>query len=463
MYPVSTAFKEAVRRSHLSIVKAEVWRGDTKILTLEPIGGQVEVDARRGVRRTCQVSVVAPDPTLVLDRQAATYANLANEYATYAVLAASVTAYANLELTDASVTTEVDAGIVPDSALSALAPFGNELRLWRGIRVEREVGDNYADLSSEYDDYADLDASYATYGELQQGITTETVDELVPLGVFVITKVDVATAGDGTTVVVTGSDRSLRISRARWTEPYQVSGNTASAVQDVLEDRWDDVQVDFTATDKSVNKARFGLETDNDPWKDATKLATAAGMELFFDGDGIARMIPVRDYETATPDAIYQENEEAMILTLSRSLTNETTYNGVIAAGESSEASVTYRGEAWDEDIDSPTYRYGPFGEVPLFYASPLLTSDDMARQAAESILAKKKGTTEAVEWSQIVDPSLDVGDVVAVTNARSKVDRLMVLDRLIIPLAPAAAMTAVARTIRSLGGTGFEEAESAA
>lgn len=462
MYPVSTAFKQAVRRSHKSVVKAEVWRGDTRVLELQPLDGKVDVDARRAVRRTCTLTLAAPEPTLRVDRQSGTYQQLANEYSTYALMSASVSAYNLLSAGAVEVITEVDAGVVPDSAFSALAPFGNEIRLWRGIEVQREIADNYADLGADYGTYSDLSTAYSTYGDLQQGITEETVQELVPLGVFVITKVDVATGQDGTLLTVNGSDRSLRISRARWTEPFQVSGNTATAVQTVLEDRWDDVEVDFTSTDRSVNKARFGLETDNDPWKDATKLATAAGMELFFDGDGIARMIPVRDYETATPDATYQENEDAMVLTLTRSLTNETTYNGVIASGEGSEASVTYRAEAWDEDIDSPTYRYGPFGEVPLFYSSPLLTSNDMALQAAQSILTKKKGTTEAVDWTQIVDPSLDVGDVVAVTNAETKVDRLMVLDRLSIPLGAASEMSAVARTIRSLGGTGFEEAADA-
>jgi hypothetical protein len=459
MYPTSAAFKQAVRSSHVAVIKAEVWDGATKVLTLEPIDGQVEIDARRSVRRTCQVTVAAPNPTLELDRPGSTYRALAVEYATYAALAASAATYGGLGFIDDAVTVEVDAGIVPSSAYSALAPYGNEIRLWRGIRVEREVSDSYADLAGAYATYQALADATGTYGELAQVITEATVDELVPLGVFLITDVDVTSEAGGTQVTVVGSDRSLRISRARWTEPYQVTSGTVTetAIQGLLEDRWDDVEVDFTATGDTVNRAAFGLETDNDPWKDALKLAQSAGSDLYFDGDGIARLTPVQDYDEATPDAVYLENEEAMVLGLSRRLTSERTYNGVIAQGEGSESSATYRGEAWDEDPDSSTYRYGKFGEVPMFYSSPLLTSDEMARKAAESILAKKKGVVETVEWSQIVDPSLDVGDVVQVVNADAKVDRLMVLDRLTIPLQPGGTMSAVARTIRSLGGTGFE------
>ena len=460
MYPTSAAFKEAVRTSHVAVIKAEVWDGTTKVLTLEPIDGQVEIDARRNVRRTCSVTVIAPDPTQELDRPGSTYGALAVEYATYADLAAAAPTYGALYGTvDDAVTVEVDAGIVPENAFSALAPYGNELRLWRGIRVEKEIVPNYADLAADYATYADLAAAYNTYGELEQGVTETTVDELVPLGVFLITDVDVTAGPQGAQVTVVGSDRSLRISRARWYEPYTVTTGTVTetAIQTLLEDRWDDVEVDFTTTGDTVNRAVFGLETDNDPWKDAQKLAQASGAELYFDGDGIARLIPVRDYDEATPDAVYLENDEAMVLSLTRRLTSERTYNGVIAQGEGSESSATFRGAAWDEDPDSPTYRYGKFGEVPMFYSSPLLRSDNMALKAAESILEKKKGVVETVDWTQIVDPSLDVGDVVQVVNADAKVDRLMVLDRLTIPLAAAGTMQAVARTIRSLAGSGFE------
>jgi len=460
MYPVSSAFRSAVRRSHVAVIKAEVWDGSTKVLTLEPIDGQVEIDARRNVRRTMSLTVVAPDPRLELDRPGSTYGALALDYSTYAAMGAAVSNYGALGFIDDQVTVEVDAGIVPDSVYSALAPYGNEVRLWRGIRVEREVADSYADLAGAFATYTALRASATTYGELAQNVTEATVDELVPLGVFLITDVDVSADPAGAQVTVVGSDRSLRISRARWTSPYQITTGTATetAIQSLLESRWDDVEVDFVTTGDTVNAAAFGLETDNDPWKDAQKLAEASGDELYFDGDGTARLIPVRDYDEATPDAVYLEDDEAMVLSLSRRLTSDKTYNGVIAQGESSSSSATFRGEAWDEDPDSATYRYGKFGQVPMFYSSPLLTSDDMARKAAESILAKKKGVVESVEWSQIVDPSLDAGDVVQVVNADAKVDRLMVLDRLTIPLSPAGTMSAVARTVRSLAGSGFED-----
>jgi hypothetical protein len=466
MYPVSADFKSQIRQSHQAIVKAEVWSGDTRLLTLDALDGSVDVDARRGVRRTCTVRIAAPDPSITYDRETQTYAELSQDYSTYTALASTFVSYGQI-LTGDLFPVEVDAGVVPDTPFSALAPYGNEIRLWRGIRVNRIVSDEttYGELGATYSTYAAVAASVAAYGALN--VTTQVEvqeDEYVPLGVFLITDVEVTSGNGGTTLQIQGSDRALRISRARWTQPYTVpsSTNAAIAIADLLADRWSNVETSFSDTDDTLHRAVFGLESENDPWKDARKLSEAAGLDLYFDPDGIARLDPVQDFETATPDASYVEDAEAMILDLTRKLTNETTYNGVIATGEGSEASATFRGEVWDDDPESPTYRYGLFGEVPTFYSSPLLTSDEQATKAATTILARKRGTQEAVSWSQIVDPSLDVGDVIRVVNAATKVDRVMVLDRLSIPLSPNQAMSAVARTVRSLNGTGFEEADVA-
>lgn len=454
MYPVSAEFKSAVRGSHRALIRAEVWSGDRKVLDLQPIAGQVEVDGRRAVRRTCSLTVQASRPTTATLRESAFYSDLGTDYATYTALAAAFPAYGPMALTGDTITVQVDDPIVPGTAFDALAPFGNELRLWRGLTVTRRLPLTYGTLTGIY---SALATAYATYGTLGQAYTIAQVDEYVPLGVFLITDVDVVDGEQGIRVDVQGSDRSLRVARARWTRPYQIASgsNAATAVADLLASRYDDVITGFPSTSETVGQTVLGTETENDPWRDAVKIAQAAGFDLYFDGDGVARMDPAEDYETATPDEVYLENDEAMILSLTRRLSNERTYNGVIATAEGSDVGDTFRAEAWDDDPASPTYRFGPFGEAPLFFSSPLITSQEQAQAAAESRLSKIKGATEAVDWAQIVDPSLDVGDVIEVRNTGAKVSRLMVLDRLTIPLDPSQPMAAVARTVRSLAGVG--------
>lgn len=420
MFPVSQDFKNAVRQAHTVTIRAEVWRpaDEVKLLDLEPLSGQVDIDGRRAVRRTCSLSVAAPDPVVTVTTLPGsyTYGQVAAQYVTYNVAVASAKTYAVIGLFGVSETTVTDAGIVPDTSADALTPFGNEIRLWRGIRYEG----------------------------------TNRVEE-VPLGVFVITSVEVQTTAQGTTVQVQGSDRSLRIQRARWTEPYQVAGaSVESAIASVLSDRWADVTTALDTTSRTVTRATFGTDTNSDPWADAGKLAEAAGFDLYFDGDGIARLTEIPDYENATPDATYAEGADAVVLSLTRGISVSDTYNGVIATGEGAELADTFRGEVWDEDDSSPTYRFGPFGQVPRFFSSPLITSNEQAQAAAAALLARGKGAVESISWTQVCDPSLDAGDLIAVTNSATKVNTVLVLDRLTVPLDATRPMQAVARSIRT-------------
>lgn len=454
MFPVSTAFKKAVRQAHVVTVRAEVWRGsELKLLDLSPISGQVDVDARRGVRRTCSFSVAAPDPvTEVVSLPGSyTYAQIAAQYVTYAPAIASGKTYAVISLFGTTQTRVVDAGIVPAASTDALTPFGNEVRLWRGIATitTTTVQPTYSGLTGLY---SALPAVYANYGLMASPsyVRAQTTEE-VPLGVFVITSVDVQETDRGTIVQVQGSDRSLRIQRSKWTEPYQVAGvSVEAAVNAILVDRWSDVTTSLDVTNRTVTRATFGTETDSDPWADVKKLAEAAGFDLYFDGDGVAVLSEVPDYENATPDATYIENEEAVVLTVSRAISVDTTFNGVIATGEGAELTDTFRGEAWDEDETSPTYRFGPFGQVPRFFSSPLITSAEQAQAAAQALLSRGRGAVESIAWTQVCDPSLDVGDVVALTNAATKVNTVLVLDRLTIPLEATRPMQAVARSIQT-------------
>lgn len=428
MYPVSQAFKTAVRQSHKVVTRAEVWKGDQKLRELDVASGSVEVDARRSVRRTCQISVVSPLPEIDLVPVYMTYGDMNVEYvgqtyadiegASYSEIIFVVVRYDRIVSGDS---------LVPADAWDVLAPLGNELRLWRGIEFE--------------------DGS----------------QELVPLGVFGINDVEVQEDGNGLVINIVGTDRSLKVARASWTSAVRIAEgtNVADAIASILTDRYDDVETSFASTTSSTGNVVLGTESQNSPWADAQRLAEAAGMDLFFDGSGVAVLQPVRDYENATPDAVYRENDEAMIVALRRRFSNEETYNGVIVVAENTTNDSVIRVETWDDDPTSPTYRYGTLGQIPFFYFSPLITTTEQATAAGIARLSKIKGVVEIVDWIQIADPSLDVADVIAVYNTNSKLERLMVLDKLTIPLDPSQPMTAVARTVRSLTGESFLEEDA--
>jgi len=65
--------------------------------------------------------------------------------------------------------------------------------------------------------------------------------------------------------------------------------------------------------------------------------------------------------------------------------------------------------------------------------------------------LSKMKGAEENVEWQQICDPSLDAGDVIKIRNEGTRLAKVLVLDKVTIPLSPGGSMKATARTVRVL------------
>lgn len=453
MYGTTAEFKSLVRKTHHVITRAEVWQGDNKLLELQPVDGSVDDDSRRAVRRTCQVTLFSPRPTTIETPVYASYGDLNANYSTYSQLASLFSSYGTIRLVVTTETTTIDNGIVPDDAFDVLAPFGNELRLWRGIRVETQEALSYGRLAEDFTNYADLETLIDSYGTLTQATETVVTDELVPLGVFVITNVEIEEADGGVNINVSGQDRSLRIARNRWTDTYTVAKNTnvVTAITKLLQNRWDDIQLSFSSSDETVGKSVFGTETDNNPWADAQKLAKSAGLDLYFDGDGVAQLEPSPVYDEATGVESYLENEEAMVLGVKRSLSVEQTYNGVIAIGTNSNTDTIYRAETWDDDPESPTYRYGKFGSVPRFYTSPMIQTTAAAKKVATALLAKSKGAQESISWTQITDPSLEAGDMISIRNAATKVNQHLIIDRMTIPLAPTVAMSCVARTIRTM------------
>jgi hypothetical protein len=367
MYPVSDAFRLAVRESHTSVARAEVWRGSQHILDLDIDSGSVSVSVDRATRRTCTVNFsVARDNN----------------------------------------------NLIPATAFASITPFGNEIRLYRGIQ--------FADGTQE----------------------------MVPLGVFVIVSVDISESRDQIGVTFSGVDRSVKVSRNVWLEPYQVSaGNLADSIGALLQDRWASVELSFPSVPITMQQLVFGQQSGSDPWKDAVYLAEMAGYDLFFDANGFCTMQPFPSPDAASVLATYTDND--VLLQVQRQDTVDDTYNGVVYIVESSWLLTPYRVEVWDDDPASPTYRYGAFGEVPRVVSQSAITDVNAASSAAAALLSKGLGLTQNVSWNAVVDPSLDVNDVVLVTNAGTKTDRVMIVDQVTVPLSPAGSMQAKARTVR--------------
>lgn len=456
MFPVSEAFRAAVRDSHRATLRAEIWRGGQKLIDVSPVAGEVQDDVRRGVRRTVRCDLVADREVVLTSQVFPTYAGLSTEAATYIGLASVTGTYGELSAAvSVSTSTTFDPLVPGTGAADPLNPYGNELRIWRGVEVESIIPYTYAALSAVASDYAALAEESPTYGGLRRAGTVTTVAEEIPLGVYVLTEFDATDAGTQIALSIVGEDRSRRISRNRWTEPYRVASGTvaSTAIRSILEDRWDDVEVLVSTTSaQTVGAVILGQETDNDPWRDAQRVAQAAGLDVSFDANGVAVITDVPSVEGSSSDFTFTVGQDGVLLSLRRNANTNQTYNGVVVTGEGTSTDPPVRAEVWDEDPTSPTYRYGPFGEVPRFYSSPLITTSTQAQSAGESILRKATGLREAIEWSFVTDPSVQAGDVALVVDAAARVSRVLVIDAVTIPLDVGGSMSAVGRTVTEEG-----------
>lgn len=309
--------------------------------------------------------------------------------------------------------------LTPASLRDMLAPAGNELRIWRGI-------------------------------------STPALTEEVPLGVFGISDVHVqANTTGGTSLAITGSDRSKLVEESLFTEPYyQREGDPYSfAIVYIVGLQaggtfigFDTSLIQSVDTETSVMVHSIG----DDPWKVVADMAKSVGCDLYFDQLGRLNLHTTPEPDDAPVAMAYEEGPTARILGVSKKLTRQFTYNGVVAVGESSaitdQAAEPVAAVAWDDNPASPTYYLGKFGKKPRIYASPFIKTRAQAQTAAAAILRTAKGMAEDVAFTGLVNPAHEVGDVVTIKQAKSKVDGRYVLSSFTIPLTYAEAMSATTR-----------------
>lgn len=281
--------------------------------------------------------------------------------------------------------------------------------------------------------------------DIETGRTVPTT-ELVPLGVFSTDSAEQSKSKQAT-VRWDGSDRSKKISRNRFLDPYQIEAGTslAAAGTALLHSRLATVAVDFSnVTDTVGANIVFEAGANSDPWKAARNLFSDYGYDLRFDGLGVARAVTIPDPATMDTDFDFGDGDTSLVLDGNAKASLDGVYNGVIATGEGTSVETPVRAEVWDTDPSSPTYYLSGFGRVPYFFSSPLLTTQDRAVKAATTLLAKVKGRFQKLAWPSIVNAALEPLDIVTVTYWGKTTK--CVIDSLTVPLSPSESMSANAR-----------------
>lgn len=273
-----------------------------------------------------------------------------------------------------------------------------------------------------------------------------------PLGYYRLTGVDQDEAPTGD-ITCAGLDRMGGIIEARFGQPvqYAASATYGAVVLDVVDDVYPGVTIEWddTTNTQAIGRAVTGEE---DRYRFLLDLIQSTGKVMFFDYRGI---LVIKDPPDATvPTWDVSAGKDGVLVSLSRSLTRDGIYNAVVASGEALDDTAPPFGAAYDLDPTSPTYWFGPFGKVPRFYSSPLLTTAAQCTAAAESLLMQSTGLPYVVDFSQVPNPALEPFDPVRVTypvdltaipHTRSEVH---VLAQITIPLTAAGVMTAATRKV---------------
>lgn len=295
--------------------------------------------------------------------------------------------------------------LTPRGEGEILTPYGTELRAYRGVR--------YSDAPDDY--------------------------EVSNLGIFRLSRSSITDNNAGSpSIQLEGSDRARSISRDKFKVPYVIaSGSDAmNALKDIAKQTFADIEFD-AITSPVTTTAPLLFEAGGDPWEAIHKLAVSMGCEAYFDVDGRLAVLPPHEIGALpSPDFTYMEGQGNTMLDLSREYNDEGVYNGVIVTGEAlGDQLPPVRGEAWDENPASPTYRYGPYGEVPAFITDNLAKTAGQCATIAQSQLALILGAASRLNITGIVNPSYECGDIVRVKRGKAKVDGLYVVDAFSIPL----------------------------
>jgi len=276
----------------------------------------------------------------------------------------------------------------------------------------------------------------ALYGGL---VFADGTPELLPLGVFPLQKS--AFEGEGLAAEIELKDRMQRVADARLEEDFEIAPGTnwATAIQSLINAGVPGLKYRFCSTPHA--SATTVVPAESDRAEQALRMAKAIGCRLFFDGLGELVMVPEPNFDDATPVWTLSDGEGGLLSATRLELDREKAYNRTIAYGQHpSLAGSVPRGAATDDDPQSPTYYYGPFGQKPRFYASEFITTDAQAAQAAKAIQASESGIARGLTIEFVPNYALEPLDPVQIRWSPLGIDELHVLPAFTLPLVPKAA-----------------------
>jgi hypothetical protein len=320
-----------------------------------------------------------------------------------------------------------------------LTPFGDELRLWRGLRLrpKRAYGSYLDFLTDDDGNYltGDPDGPFLTIGDDFE-VFGEDVEERtvwVSLGFFPIQTV----THDGTSLVwsVDCEDRARFIADAltedsiEWTVADTLETKIEELVRDALP------SIPFTSVYEGTTHLAPAVVHDrsSDPWSIVLESAQAVGYEAFFDSDGRFVWRPEPDLRSADPVVTFTTGTGGNIVAGSTSVTRSRrdAFNAAPVVGNNADNTAEYYAMATDDDPNSDTQYDGQFGKKPM----PLDRNEQVDSQAkadasSEARLVANLGMDRTITFDAVPNPVVEPSDAAAFTHDRLGINEAVLVER---------------------------------
>lgn len=313
------------------------------------------------------------------------------------------------------------------------SPFSAPLTVQTGGKVK--VGPDFVRRTLDVSVLASISdpevSAYTSEVLVEYGVISGLQEWWQPVGTFVVTASE-ETAEPGI-VQLTGSDRGIRVMKARFERPVTTSGNTVAAIQSLVTGA--DSRITFTDhTGSTAGHAASLWERDR---ADAVRrLAESIGAVLYFHPDGSAHLWPQPTTEGAIPAWSIGRGRGGAKVSSARGQSQDGVYNAYVVVGEGVDGAAGVTAVARDIDPASPTRYGGPYGKVPRFLRTSLVRTQQQANIAAAAGLARSVGEAWTIDLSGLPNPALEVGDVLSV-EVEPGVWHMHMLDGYELPLSP--------------------------
>jgi hypothetical protein len=295
-------------------------------------------------------------------------------------------------------------------ASGLLTPYGNEIFVRRGI--------DYGDGTREW-----VSQGYFRITDVQQDNNINNA------------------------ISITAFDRMSNIIDSRLTEPRQFSIGTllTTVVSTLVHEVYPLATINWQGSSSGDVLLRTLVTENEDRYQFIDDLVTSYGKIWYWDYNG--ELIVKDPPDPLSPVYTVNAGAGGVLISFSRSISREGAYNAVVVNGQGTDDIPPVHVVVIDNEPLSATYWYGPFGQIPKFYASSFITTEGQATSAGTAMLQQSRGLPYNINFDTVPNPALEPLDPVLVFTGDR--DEVHVMETISLPLTAADAQTGTTREQR--------------